>query len=232
MGAATLPSCRRIDRLVALLVQLGRVAGDVGRERQPAVLRDRLLRRGAEEPHPAVAVGEHLERLDRDVPGPELIRLPGWSALPGLPIATQLPSASGWISSTSAGAPDGRVPSSRAWRTRVVLSTRRSPGGMRLVRSVNRESTSTPPPHRRGTAGHRSRMTPPLSVARGGRCAARRAGVPVVAPRSPGAPPAAGSPPAPPAAPGRSAPAAGRSRSRRCGGSISRQRSSPARPAA
>ena len=73
------------------------------------------------------------------------MRLPGWSALPGFPIATQSPPGSGWISSTSAGAPDGRVPSSRAWRTRVVLITSRSPGGMRLVRWVNRESTSAPP---------------------------------------------------------------------------------------
>ena len=61
-----------------------------------------------------MAVGEHLEGLDLDVPGPRLMRLPGWSALPGFPIATQSPPGSGWISSTSAGAPDGRVPSSRA----------------------------------------------------------------------------------------------------------------------
>ena len=58
------------------------------------------------------------------------MRFPGLSALPGFPMAIQVPSVDGWISSTSAGAPEGRVPRRRACRTRVELRTSRSPAGM------------------------------------------------------------------------------------------------------
>src|SRR3954469_2954193 len=80
--------------------------------------------------------------VSTDAPAPNLICLPGRSALPGFPIATQVSAPAGWMSRSSAGAPDGRVPSRRACRTRVVLSTRRSPGGMSRARSPKWASSS------------------------------------------------------------------------------------------
>ncbi len=78
-------------------------------------------------------------------PSPSTICLPACIALPGFPIAIQVPSVPGWMSSTSAGAPEGRVPSRRAWRTRVVLRTRRSPGAISDPICAKCESTSTEP---------------------------------------------------------------------------------------
>ena len=119
-----------IHRLVPILVLRRRVVVDVGRQRQPAELRDGFRRRHTHEADPPFAVRQHLERLDLRT-GAEGDALARAERAAGLPDGEPDPSVDGWINSTSAGAPEGRVPSSRAWRTRVELSTSRSPAGMR-----------------------------------------------------------------------------------------------------
>ena len=71
-----------------------------------------------------------------------LLTTASFSALPGLPIAIHVPSAPGCSSSTSAAAPDARVPTNRACLTRVLFTTSRSPAGMNSGKSPNLRSSS------------------------------------------------------------------------------------------
>ena len=123
------------------------VAGDVRRQRQPAEARDRLLGRGADEPDHAVAVGQHLDGLDRHVVA-ELDPLARAAArCPGFPSATQAPSAAGLDQQHLGRRAGGRVAEQPGVADpRGVEHQEVARGDQRAGAGRSSESTSTAPP--------------------------------------------------------------------------------------
>ena len=138
------PSARRPSRLARehRLIALG-----VVRARRRARCTAAAARgRSARSPRRAAAsLSSRTMRVRRSVtsrisavkPGAMSTRRPGLSLPPGDTIASYRPSPSGLSSRISAGAPEARVPSSRARSTRVRLTTSTSRGAISSTMSAN-----------------------------------------------------------------------------------------------